>query len=390
MADTDVDVLIIGGGIYGCGIAQAAAANGYRVRLIEQNTIASGTSSQSTKLIHGGLRYLEQGQLKLVYEALAEREQLLRLAPSLVSRQWFYIPVYASSKRPAWLIYAGLLLYWLLSKGRSRCRWLPRKQWADMLPGLKLHGLTAVLAYEDAATDDAALTQAVAASAQALGCEISIQNAVIKAIFKQHQWQLSLKNGQHLSARVVVNAAGAWVNHVCQHIQPAPPQLPVRLVQGSHLILNRCCVAYMYLESGDERVMFVRPWYGRTLVGTTETLITGNPANIQPTAQEISQMLATYNAYFPDAWCTESDIVGTFCGVRVLPAQQGGADGAPFSASRDTVLLTDNNDHPSYIAVYGGKLTTYRLQAQKVMRLIHKTIKAPHQTDTKNIALDQV
>jgi len=168
----EVDVLIIGGGIYGVGIAQAAASAGHSVLLVEQQSIASATSGNSTKLIHGGLRYLESMQLGLVYEALHERELLFKLAPGLVSREWFYIPVYRYNRRPAWLVKLGLMLYQALSLGRSRFRSIPRNQWHKCIPGLNTDRMTALLAYEDGATDDAELTRAVAASAKQLGAEI--------------------------------------------------------------------------------------------------------------------------------------------------------------------------------------------------------------------------
>ena len=383
MPDSDYDILIIGGGIYGCGIAQAAAASGYHTRLVEKKRIASGTSSQSTKLIHGGLRYLEQANLKLVYEGLSEREHLLRLAPELVSREWFYIPIYESSKRPAWMIGAGLLLYWLLSAGRSRFKRIPRKHWPEVLPGLNQDGLKAILAYEDGATDDAALTRAVATSAESFGCVVSEQVEVKKAKHDGSCWQVTLESGELITATIVVNAAGPWVNKVCKQIKPAQAQQAIRLVQGSHLILNRICPGFIYTESLDGRVMFFRPWKGKTLAGTTETMHTDGPSSIKPTAEEISHILNTYNHYFPAATCKKSDIIGTFCGLRALPESSGGA----FSASRETVIHCDDEHHPSYIAVYGGKLTTYRKESEKVLRLISKKIKPPHQADTKQIGL---
>ncbi len=383
MADTDYDILIIGGGIYGCGIAQAAAASGYATRLIEKNRIASGTSSQSSKLIHGGLRYLEQANLKLVHEGLSEREHLLRLAPELVHREWFYIPVYENSKRPPWMIAAGLLLYWLLSGGSSRFKRVSRQQWDNVLPGLNKQGLNALLAYEDAATDDAALTQAVATSAQDHGCEISEVCALKKATYENAHWSVQLSNGEALTAKILVNASGAWVNRLCKRIKPEPQQQSVRLVQGSHLILNRRCPGFIYTESLDGRVMFFRPWQGKTLAGTTETPYSGDPSLIKPTADEIAHILDTYNHYFPASPCKKTDIIGTYCGLRVLPENGGGA----FSASRETVLLCDDQDKPAYIAVYGGKLTTYRKESEKVLKLISKSIKAPHNMDTKQIPL---
>jgi glycerol-3-phosphate dehydrogenase len=379
----DYDILIIGGGIYGCGIAQALAASGYRVRLLEKNNLASGTSSQSTKLIHGGLRYLEQGNLKLVYEALAERERLLRLAPDLVRREWFYIPIYQNSKRPAWVVRSGLLLYWLLSGGRSRFKCIPELSWDDVAPGLRREGLKTLLAYEDAATDDAALTCAVAVSARHFGCEISEQVALKRAKRDGSVWHAQLTGEECVTSRILINAAGPWVNRVCARIKPTPAQLPVRLVQGSHLILDRICPGYIYTESLDGRVMFFRPWQENMLAGTTETSFAGDPDRIKPTSEEIEDILATYNHYFPDATCNKADILGTYCGLRVLPE----SDGEAFSANRETVIHCDDPQQPAYIALYGGKLTTYRKKAEQVLHLVGKAIKPPHQADTTKISL---
>jgi len=377
------DILIIGGGIYGCGIAQAAAASGYSVTLIEKNSIASGTSSQSTKLIHGGLRYLEQGNLKLVYAALSEREALLNIAPQLVHREWFYIPVYAGDKRSPWLIACGLLIYWLLSGGRSRFRWLARKSWPEALPGISKDGLRALLAYQDAATDDAALTRAVAASAASFGCQIIEGKALEHAQYDGQQWCVALDDGSEIRARMLINASGPWMDVVCTQIEPVPPKSPVQLVQGTHLLLNRPCSAYIYTESADGRVMFFRPWQGKMLVGTTETVLAGMPDKAQPTAAEVAAILATYNRYFPDSPCTQTDILDTFCGVRVLPS--GGE--AAFAANRETVILVDDKQSPTYLGIYGGKLTTYRREAEKAMALLAKRMPPKHKADTRRIAL---
>lgn len=383
MPESSYDILIVGGGIYGCGIAQSAAASGYRTGLIEQHTLASGTSSQSTKLIHGGLRYLEQGNLKLVYEALAERERLLRIAPAMVSREWFYIPIYRDSKRPAWMVRTGLLLYWLLSGGRSRFKSVAEPEWANVLPGLNRDNMSALLAYEDAATDDAALTRAVAASATSFGCDIREHAELASARYENSRWQTTLASGEQLTSRLLINAAGAWINRVQELLQPAPAGIAVRLVQGTHLLLPRKSPGYIYTESRDGRVMFFRPWQDQMLVGTTETLFEGDPGDVSPTAQEIAAILATYNHYFPTLACSESDIITTYCGLRVLPNEKSG----PFSASRETVICCDNNESPAYIAVYGGKLTTYRQEAEKVVKLIGKTIPPLRKTDTSRIAL---
>ena len=385
---TDYDILIIGGGIYGCGIAQAGAANGYRTALIERKQLASGTSSQSTKLIHGGLRYLEQFNLNLVYEGLSERERLLKLAPDLVSREWFHIPAYEGSKRPPWMIACGLLLYFILSGGRSRFKWLSKEAWTESFPELNKEHLKAILAYEDAATDDAALTRAVANSARSFGCDIREGVIVERAIFHEQgddsgYWQVILSTDEEITAKILVNAGGPWVNQVASIITPTPPTMGVDLVQGSHLVLDRPSPSFIYTESLDGRVMFFRPWQGKTLAGTTETPFEGDPSKIEPTASEIADILATYNHYFPDQACSESDIVQTFCGLRVLPQTEG----TPFGASRETIILCDDEAHPAYLAVYGGKLTTYRKESEKVLKLIRCRMAAPQMRSTRDIHL---
>jgi len=383
MSKTDFDVLIIGGGIYGCGIAQAVSACGYQSVLIEQKTIASGTSSQSTKLIHGGLRYLEQFNFKLVYEALNERELLLKNAPNLVTREWFYIPVYKHSKRPPLFIWCGLFLYYILSRGRSRFKWVNKETWAQMQPGFHLENLTAVLAYEDAATDDAKLTKAVADSAKSMGCTIIEEVSVVSARYVNDCWKLQLSNGQELTSKVLINASGAWVNQVSKCIVPQPPTVEVQLVQGSHLMLNRPCTAYIYTESLDGRVMFFRPWKGKTLAGTTETSFKGDPSGVSATPQEVEDILTTYNHYFPGSVCQQSDIEHVYCGLRVLPIAKGEA----FETKRETIILRGGKDCPRYIAVYGGKLTTYRREADRVLKRVKSMLKAPKLRSTKDIPL---
>ena len=243
------------------------------------------------------------------------------------------------------------------------------------------------MAYEDAATDDAALTRAVAASARHLGCVISEHSRLkqVKQIGGQDSplWQIQLADGELVTARILINAAGAWVNTVCKRIKPMPKKLPVHLVQGSHVILKRSCPAYIYTESLDGRVMFFRPWQGNLLAGTTETAYTGKPEGIKPTASEIADILATYNQYFPDSPCHKQDILGTFCGLRVF----ADSDSPAFAANRETIICCDQSTHPGYIALYGGKLTTYRKQAEQVMAWVNRTIKAPRQSNTASISL---
>jgi len=384
----EVDILVIGGGINGVGTAQAAAAACHSVLLVEQNTIASATSSNSTKLIHGGLRYLESMQMGLVYEALHERETLLKLAPGLVSREWFYIPVFRHNKRPAWMVNIGLALYWALSVGRSRFKSVPRKQWQHVIPGLNTEHMTTLLAYEDAATDDALLTQAVARSAERLGATIQQHTAFVGASFQDNRWLIQLApDGQNqkteVRAKILINATGPWVNTVRQQITPLPPEQKIHLVQGTHLLLDRLCPAFVYVESEDDRVMFFRPWKGGTLAGTTETDFYGDPSKVHASKEEVKIILATYNRYFPEHPCSKSDILEYYCGIRVLPQYSDTA----FSANRSAMLVCDNEDKPSYIAIYGGKLTTYRKEAEKVERLISRRLPAKQKADTGKISL---
>lgn len=382
LIEADCDILIAGGGIYGCGIAQAAAASGYAVTLVERGRIASGTSSQSTKLVHGGLRYLEQFNLRLVYEALHERETLLRIAPGLVRREWFYIPVYRESRRPWWLIASGLMLYWLLSGGRSRFRRLPHRDWQRVLPGLASDGLHAVLAYEDAATDDAALTRAVADSAISFGCHTIEGAGLAHAQYDGEAWRIRLSDGHELTARMLVNASGPWMPGVCSRIHPSPPEAGVRLVQGAHLLLDRPCPGFIYTESVDGRVMFFRPWKGKLLAGTTETELDTMPDRPTPTVAEVETILATVNRYFPGSPCTRDDILETYCGVRILPT-----GGGAFAASRETLMLADVEEGPAYLGVYGGKLTTYRREAERALAMIARRLPLPRRADTRRMML---
>ncbi len=382
LGTTNTDICIIGGGIYGCGIAQAAAASGYKTLLIEKGEVASGTSSQSTKLIHGGLRYLEHAHLGLVYEALHERETLLAVAPDLVRREWFYIPVYRRRRRPGWKIGCGLMLYYLLSGGRSHFRHLPKNRWGEVLPGLKQDELQSVWAYQDAATDDAALTRAVAKSAHSFGCNIREHVAFLSANAVNDVWTIKLSDQTTLHARVLINAAGAWINHIGHRIHPLPPQSDVQLVQGSHLLLDRDCPSYIYTESLDGRVMFFRPWRGRMLVGTTEAPYVGDPDEIRPTAAEIQSILDTHNYFFPARPCSAQDILETYCGLRVLPKK----DGSAFTASRETQIIEQT--HPaSYLAVYGGKLTTYRRESEKALKIIARLLPGHQLAKTSRIPL---
>jgi glycerol-3-phosphate dehydrogenase len=353
----DYDVIVIGAGIHGAGVAQAAAAAGYSVLVLEQyERPALGTSCKSSKLIHGGLRYLETGQFHLVRECLRERELLLRIAPHLVKLARFHIPVYSYTSRRRWKIGIGLGLYSLFS--RRTFQRVPKRQWSK-LDGLCTEGLDAVFSYYDAQTDDARLTRAVLASAQSLGVDVVFGAVVENVNCMSNDVQLAYCSAgqlQQVRARVLVNAAGPWVNRVLEHVEPAPVMPDIELVQGTHIVLPHAISRPYYLEAPrDRRAVFVTPWRDHVLVGTTESRYVGDPANVAPLQSEIDYLLEIYNYYF-ERTLTPADVIEAFAGLRVLP----GGVGPAFGKSRDTHIYTHPEHNPVAFSIYGGKLTSYR------------------------------
>ncbi|MEN8213836.1 MAG: FAD-dependent oxidoreductase, partial [Pseudomonadota bacterium] len=303
-SEAGFDVVVIGGGINGVGVVQAVAAAGYSVALIEKRSLAAGTSSRSSKLVHGGLRYLENFDFKLVRESLKERELLLRIAPTLVKRIPFHIPLYRESSRSALKVGTGLLLYQLLASCHEKTgfRLLNQSQWRN-LDGLKLEGLTRVFQYWDAQTDDAALTRAVMRSAQQLGAKLFAPAEFLTAESLDHGYRVSYHQdgmtGQ-LQARIVINAAGPWVHEVAQRFKPPLPVAATDNVQGTHIEVDApLSKGAYYLEApSDKRAVFVLPWRDRTLIGTTETYYDGSPDEVQPLESEISYLRSVYGHYF--------------------------------------------------------------------------------------------
>lgn len=363
---TDYDVVVIGAGIQGAGIAQAAASCGYRTLLLEKQMQAGmGTSCKSSKLIHGGLRYLESAQFALVWESLQERRRLLRNAPQLVKLIPFYLPVYKHSSRPPWLIWLGLSLYSLFS--RKRFRIIKRQEW-DTLDGLQTHNLRQVFQYYDAQTDDQQLTQSVVESAARLGARVEFEADLLDSNYTHHHQLHYRKQNQdcYISTHYLINCSGPWTMQTQQKIQPLMPLPQLDLVAGSHIVIRRPLEqgAY-YLQASDQRMVFAMPWKQQmTLIGTTERHYTGEIEQLQPDEKEIDYLLENYNRYFtPPA--DRSDIIECFAGLRVL---QNAADSA-FNASRDTIIISNRNC-PGLITVTGGKLTTYRASAEQVVSSI--------------------
>ncbi len=377
MGDERYDVLVVGGGIHGAGVAQAAAAAGYRVLVIEKQGIASATSSRSSKLVHGGLRYLESGRFGLVAESLRERAVLLRLAPGLVTLRPFYFPIYRDTRRRPATVRLGLSLYALLGglRRENRFRSVPRREWAG-LDGLRTEGLQRVFRYWDAQTDDEMLSAAVMKSAQSLGAELHMPAAFIAARLEEDGCRAEYCRGSArmtCSAAVLVNAAGPWIPSVLSRIEPAPPNRALDLVQGAHIVLGqRIEGGIYYVESPrDGRAVFVMPWRDRTLVGTTETPFHGDPDQVAVLPQEEAYLVEVADHYFPRLRAKEPGaVIGSFAGLRVLPS--GG--GAYARRSRETILDTDRSGRARVVTIYGGKLTTYRSTAQKVMDRIRGSL----------------
>ncbi len=364
--DERFDVAVIGGGIQGAGVARAATAAGLRTLLIERDEWAAATSRWSSKLIHGGLRYLESGQINLVYHSLQERQRLFREQPALVKPVKFYIPIYQHTRRRPWQIRAGLSAYALLAglQREARFRQIPRSEW-HTLGGLDTIGLQAVFQYWDGQTDDAALTRAIVQEAQRSGAQCLTHSELLAARQIDGEFLLDIKthsDNWQCRARRIVNATGPWVNELLQRCSPAPESRAISWVKGAHIVLPQMNLpGIFYLEAPrDQRAVFVMPWQGNTLIGTTEVEI-DTPA-AAPSTTEIDYLLETARHYFP---VMPTDILTSFAGVRVLPASSK----RPFARARESVIAPSNSD-ATLISIYGGKLTTFRHTAEQVVRLL--------------------
>jgi glycerol-3-phosphate dehydrogenase len=374
MAD-HYDVVVVGGGIHGAGVAQAAACAGHTVLVLEQTALAAGSSSRSSKLIHGGLRYLEGHDFGLVRESLHERRLLLRIAPELVRLQAFHIPVYPDTSRRPLTLRAGLLLYALLGgiDRSSRFGTLPRREW-NRLDGLDTRRLQQVFRYHDAQTNDVELTRAVMHSAVRLGAELACPAEFMTARIDTGRCEIDYRqrgHDKHCSAAVMVNAGGPWTGSIDCRISPAPPHSPVELVQGAHLVVpGPLAHGCYYVEAPqDRRAVFLLPWGDHALLGTTEHRYSGDPGSVSVLPEEEHYLLEVLAHYFPRRPAT---VIDRFAGLRVLPA----ATGAAFERSRETRLNPDNTRRPRLVSIYGGKLTGYRATAVKVMRMLGPTLPA--------------
>lgn len=376
------DIVVIGAGITGAGVAREAAMRGLRVALVEKDDFASGTSSRSSRLIHGGIRYLEHGELHLVYEASRERRILLRVAPHLVRPLRFLWPVFEKARIPRWKLRAGFVLYDALALFRNIAnhRSLGRQAVLDEEPALRQVGLEGGVTYFDAATDDIRLTIANVRAAAAAGAVVvnhvevrsmSKEGALVKGVRAE-----DLLSGRSIqvNARTVVNATGPWSDSVRRLADPeAPPT--VRGTKGVHVAIAQSRIgnngALTLLSPIDGRVVFILPAGRLTIIGTTDSDYSGPPDEVVPTAADITYLLRTANSFFPSAHLVAADVVSAWAGIR--PLVSNGA-GAPGSVSREHAV---HWTAPGLLSVSGGKLTTYRAMAQDVVDEIARSLGAP-------------
>ena len=367
-AEAVYDLLIVGAGINGAGLARDAAGRGLRVLIVEQDDIAGATSSASTKLIHGGLRYLEHREFGLVRESLAEREALSAIAPHLVREQRFVIP-HSPEQRPRWMIRLGLALYDGLARGsslkRAQALALRGTPFGTPLRPEFAHGF----AYSDLATDDARLTLLNVFSAAQLGAQVRTRTTLLDARRDGKAWRAVLQSAdgtQHeCAARILVNAGGPWAARLHRSLGRGGAKL--RLVRGSHIVLPRLYEgeqAYL-LQNEDGRIVFVIPFEGDfSLVGTTESTVDAPAAAQRADTDEIAYLCGAVGRYFaalPDA----ARIVWSFSGIRGL--FDDGADDASAVSRECKLLLEGGPGEPPLLSVFGGKLTTYRHLAERVL-----------------------
>jgi glycerol-3-phosphate dehydrogenase len=371
-ADTKLyDLLVVGGGINGVGVARDAAGRGLATLLVEQGDLASATSQWSTKLVHGGLRYLEHYEFRLVAESLAEREVLLAQAPHLIEPLSFVLP-HEPHLRPAWMIRAGLFLYdrigGRMSLPRSFAVDLSASRWGAGLKRRFRKGFV----YADARVDDARLVVATAIAARDKGAEIRTRTRLDGATREGAKWRarLSDRGGgtDEVRAKAIVNVGGPWVAKVLASVSSAPTGAAVRHVKGSHIVVPRVHTqehAYI-LQNADKRIVFVIPYQGRyTLIGTTDVTV-DEFEHPEISESETDYLLALANAYL-ERPLARSDIVWTFSGIRPL-YDDGKSD--PSSITRDYVLKLDagaDGAEPPVLSIYGGKLTTYRKLAEAAL-----------------------
>lgn len=390
-AGQSVDVLVVGGGINGTGIARDAAGRGLSVLLVEKNDLGGATSSASSKLIHGGLRYLEQFEFRLVAEALREREVLLNTAPHLVRPLRFVMP-HVPELRPAWMIRAGLWLYDMLARRQT----LPGSAAVDLSSAPYNSGLQPSLhkgfIYSDCWVDDARLVIATARSARAHGAQIRTRTACTALGRDSGQWRAVLQTAggavEEIRARFVINAAGPWAKNFLGGIAGLDVPFRLRLVQGSHIIVPKLYEGQhaFILQNDDRRVIFAYPYQDDyTLIGTTDVELKGDVEDCAASADEVRYLCRAVNRYFQRA-VSEQDVIHRYAGIR--PLFDDGSNN-PSQVTRDYALrITGMPGEAALLSVFGGKITTYRALAEQAVDALRPWFPGLGPPWTKTHALD--
>jgi glycerol-3-phosphate dehydrogenase len=386
------DVVVIGGGINGAGIAREATLAGYRTLLVDRNDFASGTTSRATRLIHGGLRYLEHRELGLVYESLGEREALVRDAPHLVRPLRLLVPVYRGDARRPWKVRAGLMLYDALSfrKSLPAHRSISRRKLAQHEPKLTRDGLSALYAFSDAQVEfpERLVIESVRELLDAGGVALNhaevtglaspggiLRGVIVRDAFSGETAEIRTK--------VVVNAAGPWVDQVLAGSDAERHEPLIGGTKGSHLVArwpDGPTHAVFAMAKADGRPFFVLPWYRYTLIGTTDLHYRGDPSDARATPEEVQYLLDEAARLFPDAPLRREDVLYTYSGVRPLPY----APHEPEAAITRRHLVIDHvkrGGPTGLLTVVGGKLTTYRSLARLALPAIAKHVEPSQQRE---------
>jgi len=374
----DVDVLVIGGGVTGAGVARDAARRGMRTALVEMEDLAYGTSSRSSKLVHGGLRYLELGEFSLVFEAVSERRILMDIAPHLVNPLGFLFPIYKSSRHNLFVVNTGMWLYDGLSLFRSprMHRNLSKSQVAEEEPSLLAENLKGAPLYWDCSTDDARLTLETALDAAKAGAVVATR-AKVTSFVKDASGRVVgavVQDGlsgelKEIRAAVVVNATGPWTDRTIAMSGPLGSGPLLRPTKGVHIVVPKDLLpithAVVLFHPEDERVLFALPWGDHTYVGTTDTDFEGDPADVAATSEDVDYLIDAAGHYFPDHPLTRDDVRSTWAGLRPLISPvgvDGEVDESAVSREHQIVVGKDG-----LITIAGGKLTTYRRMAAEVV-----------------------
>ena len=364
------DAIVLGTGINGCGIARELAERGQRVLVLDKGAIGGGTSSKSSRLIHGGLRYLETRQFGLVREALSDRLELLGRYPELVSMRPFYLPIYRQSPRPVWRLWTGIKLYDALAGRHNiyRSRKVSRKRFAREFPALKREGIRAVLRYYDGKTNDLALTKRVAEDAQELGCVFREGIDVQHIAWDETGFAVSVEDKKYRS-HILINATGPWIDEVIARYQ-FPSQFQIRKVSGIHIFIDGLLTPHpMFLQTQGKRVFFIipEPERDQTMIGTTEREERGRVDDVVIQEEDIDYLIRAVNAYLiSDCQLRRADITDAIVGVRPLVEKKGDAT----ALSREYELDLHTRGQTQLLNIFGGKLTTYLSLSRRVAKTL--------------------